>query len=161
MRVLLVRHAEAVDKSAAFGLDDLSRPLSEGGRRCARRAFRRLARCVPPPDVVLSSAAVRAGETARILAQCLHCPQPVRVVPVLNPGARPADLRRVLGALPPDVRRVAVVGHEPDCSAWLAEITADGRLRARMAKGACAEVEMNRIGKGELVFLAPPELLTD
>lgn len=161
MRVLLVRHAEAVDKSVAIGLDDLSRPLSENGRRLARRAFRRLARCIPPPDVVFSSAAVRAEETAHILAQCLHCPQPVRVVPELNPGAGLADLRQALSALPSGVRRVAVVGHEPDCSAWLAEITADGRLRARMAKGACAEVEMHRGGQGELMFLAPPALLAD
>jgi phosphohistidine phosphatase len=110
MRLLIVRHAEAVP-----GSPDELRSLTPEGRERARELGRRLREEGIHPDAVVSSPLLRARETA----QALDLGEP-EVDERLAPGATPFDVRDAAlgrGAL------VLVVGHQPDCSRAVAVLT--------------------------------------
>jgi phosphohistidine phosphatase len=110
MRLLIVRHAEAVP-----GSPDELRSLTPEGRERARELGRRLREEGVHPDAVVSSPLLRARETA----QALDFGEP-EVDERLAPGATPFDVRDAAlgrGAL------VLVVGHQPDCSRAVAVLT--------------------------------------
>lgn len=157
MRVLFVRHAIAADKTGPRG-SDMDRPLTDEGRARARDVFRRLAEIADRPSLILSSQAVRARETADILSLAFGN-APIRESALLNPGTDHHRFVELLAPLHGEHESIAVVGHEPDFSSILARVIGDGVARLEMKKAACAEVEVNRIGKGELLFLAPPRIL--
>lgn len=153
MRVLFIRHAEAVDATTVAG-QDLARPLTDKGRRRMRKGARLLARRYARPDRILSSEAVRARQTADLVAKAFGV-RSVRESALLNPGARPAALRKLLRSLG-SCDLVVLVGHEPDFSAIVADLVSGGRLRMDFGKGACADVELNPRGAGVLrAFLQP------
>jgi phosphohistidine phosphatase len=127
MRLLIVRHAEA-----APGSPDELRSLTPDGREQARRLGESLRADRIEPDAVLSSPLLRARETAQALG--LGDPE---VDDRLAPGATAADIR--------DAARdrggtVVVVGHQPDCSRAVAELT--GREEPAFPPCAHAVVEL-------------------
>ena len=127
MRVFLVRHAEA-----APGEPDELRPLTEAGRTAARIVGEQLA--VEHPDAVVSSPLLRARETAKRIAQAsrLEAETDAR----LAPGADALALRAAVAGRG---ETVVAVGHQPDCSKIVLELT--GR-RVSFAPGALLEVEL-------------------
>jgi phosphohistidine phosphatase len=157
MKVWLIRHAPAVER-AAFAGDDLERPLTEAGRREAQRVFARLALLRRGPEVVVSSEAVRAWETARLLCLAYGLRDFQRTA-ALNPGARFKDLRKVVAGLPKQVGFVALVGHEPDFSEAVARWTSDGALRLDVRKTGLVELEWTPGQPARLVMAVPPDLL--
>jgi phosphohistidine phosphatase len=127
MRLFLVRHAEA-----AAGVPDDLRPLTPAGRDTARRVGTRLA--AEQPDAVLSSPLLRARETAAAIAEAagLEAEADDR----LAPGATTGDVRTVTAGRG---ETVVAVGHQPDCSEIVLELT--GR-EVRFAPGAFHEVRL-------------------
>ena len=67
MRVLFIRHAIALEREE-FLEDDMLRPLSEEGKTKAAKAFGVYKSLFDKPDLILSSEAVRAKETAELLS---------------------------------------------------------------------------------------------
>ena len=111
MRLYLVRHAEAIERSGT--MPDALRYLTPKGRLVFRKVARRVRREGAAPDVVFSSPLVRAVQTAEILAERLKHKGSVIVGKQLSPGFDLKDLRLLLaGAGNP--REAAFVGHEPD-----------------------------------------------
>ena len=159
MRVLFVRHAAAVEKGAFLG-SDLRRPLTDEGRKKAKTAFRALARVCGAPEIIISSQAVRAVETAEILSEAFGGTRMERS-DVLNPGCDFAQFKDMVCSLGEHHDALAVVGHEPDLSVILSHVVAGGHLRVEMKKASCAEVEMNRLGKGELKLLVTAGMLNE
>jgi phosphohistidine phosphatase len=152
MRLLLVRHAAAVDRLAFEG-SDADRPLTPEGARRFRRAARALAARLPDLEAVVSSPLLRARQTADLLAAGL-AGRPERVdLGALEPGARPAAALAWLRTRR-ELQSVALVGHEPHLSrleAWL--LAARERPLAVFKKGGAALIEIpGRIaaGRGEL-----------
>jgi len=154
MKLLLVRHAAAAEPGEFKG-SDLERPLTAEGRKKARQVFERLAALYPDLEWILTSVARRAVETGDILARCVGKARQCQSER-LNPGCGIKDLARAIAELPETPECMAVVGHEPDLSALLAHIAGAGTLRVEFKKAACAEVEINRLCKGELKALLPP-----
>jgi phosphohistidine phosphatase len=109
MRLLIVRHAEAVP-----GEPDELRTLTPAGREHARELGERLRRAGFSADAVVTSPLLRARETATALAL----------------GEPEIDHRLAPGASPDDVRdaafgrggSVVVVGHQPDCGHAVLEL---------------------------------------
>ncbi|HOW96368.1 MAG TPA: histidine phosphatase family protein [Kiritimatiellia bacterium] len=157
MKLLLIRHAAAAEPED-FGGSDLDRPLTDEGRKKARRAFKTLAVLHPDVQLILTSRARRAIETGALLADCLGNPAQV-ASERLNPGCGAEDLVRALAEWPALPEAVAVVGHEPDLSHILGHVAGAGALRVRFKKAACAVAEVNRQLKGELQALLPPAAL--
>jgi len=155
MRVLFIRHAAAADQ-AAFGGSDLDRPLSDEGRKEARKMFKALAGLYPQPNQIVSSKAMRARETAEIACSCFGRAQRIESE-LLNPGSSFKDFRKLIAGLPGQPELVVVIGHEPDFSHILGQIIADGELRIDVKKASCIEVDINRICKGELKLMLSPK----
>ncbi len=112
MRVFLVRHAEA-----APGDPDELRPLTAAGRDAARALGQRLA--TEQPTAVVSSPLLRARETADLIARA--CKLEATADESLAPGANSEGLR---DATRDKGDTVVAVGHQPDCSDIVFELTA-------------------------------------
>lgn len=144
---------------ADFDGPDLLRPLTEQGRLKAKAAFQALARVYGAPDLIISSKAVRARETAEILRGCLGGPA-VADTDLLNPGADDRHFMKALAALAAKHEYVAVVGHEPDFSSIVGVVCGGAGLRIEVKKASCIEVDLNRsLGRGELKAAYPPSAL--
>ena len=111
MRLFLVRHAEA-----APGEPDELRPLTPRGREAARALGEKLA--AERPDAVISSPLLRARETAEQIARAAGAE--VDADDRLAPGATAADVKAAVAGRG---ETVVAVGHQPDCSTIVLELT--------------------------------------
>jgi phosphohistidine phosphatase SixA len=111
VRVFLVRHAEA-----APGEPDELRRLTSAGRDAARALGERLAG--EHPAAVVTSPLLRARETADLIARA--CTLEATADDNLAPGAT-ADALRAAAA--DKGSTVVAVGHQPDCSEIVLELT--------------------------------------
>ena len=127
MRLFLVRHAEA-----APGEPDALRPLTPAGRDAARTLAESLA--AERPDAVLCSPLLRARETAEQIARAAHTT--AEIDERLAPGATADSVRE---AVTGRGETVVAVGHQPDCSEILFDLTGEER---GFAPGASVLVEL-------------------
>ncbi len=160
MKLIVLRHAEAVDAGAHPG-PDAGRPLTEDGREGARRAGRVLEVIDSVPDVILTSPLLRAVQTAEEVAGAVRkAPRP-EVFEPLAAGAEPARLLARLAARAPD-GVVLIVGHEPDLGLLLEEACsgrASGAFPFRKAGLALLEFEgPPSPAGGRLSWLLPPKI---
>jgi phosphohistidine phosphatase len=139
--------------------DDDARELTDRGRAALRAAAPLWRRLNLRPDVVLSSPLPRAFQTAELFCEA------VGGTPITDDGLRPGASWGRLGramAAQQDARRVMFVGHEPDLSAAIVELT--GAASVRMRKGGLACIEFYGVpepGGGEIAWLLDPDLYTD
>ena len=119
MKVFLVRHADAVDRTGS--MPDAVRHLTARGRLSSREAAARLKNEGIGPSRILTSPLVRAVQTADILAEHLVFAGEVIPAPQLSPGFDADALNELLDAFPGD-REVALVGHEPDLGRILSQL---------------------------------------
>jgi len=150
MNLLVIRHDVAEPRDPTASSDaDAERPLSDEGRRRARRVAQALAGQVDRIDVLASSGLRRADETAHALAAELG-DIPVARVAALAPGAKLQAFTAWLGGLD-GAATVAIVGHEPGLSAlvtWLVSGLSTPWLE--LGKGGACLVEIpGRIGPGQ------------
>jgi phosphohistidine phosphatase len=134
--------------------------LTERGREQARAAGIAIRRLQGTFDVVLFSPRVRARQTAELAAEDWSGEQQARLA-VHKPLAGGFDAAQALdelAAVPAD-GRLLVVGHEPDLSRVLGELTG---ARADVKKGGLAIVKLDGIAAhagGELLALLRPREL--
>ncbi len=107
----LVRHGKSSWKDAS--LPDHDRPLNKRGEQDASRMGKRLRHRRPKPEVILSSPAVRAKRTAKILATAIGSPKSGIIVDDLIYAAEPEGLVSVIRGLDNAVDCVMLVGHNP------------------------------------------------
>jgi phosphohistidine phosphatase len=151
-----LRHGKAGSPRAA---NDDARELTAAGMAALRAAAPLFRRLNLRPDVVLSSPLARSQQTAELLCEAIGGSPTVDER--LRPGASWGDLARAMAAHP-DARRVMFVGHEPDFSAAIVELT--GAASVRMRKGGIACLEFYGVpepGGGEIAWLIDPDLYTD
>jgi phosphohistidine phosphatase len=139
MQALIIRHAIAEEPEEFDGPDEF-RPLTRKGRRKMLEAAQGLARLVKRIDVLASSPLIRAVQTAQILADEFH-PAELLQRDELAPGATPEKLlawlaKRDVGST------VALVGHEPNLSKFIAYASTHGRSEfVQLGKGAACMIE--------------------
>lgn len=135
-RLVVMRHAKS-DWSAPVG--DRQRPMTRRGRRQADEAGRWLAEQDWTIDLAVVSPAVRAAGAWEVAAA--HLPEPP---PVTHDEAaytfEGEGLRRLVRALPKEVKVVALVGHNPAVSELVEDVT--GRW-VQMTTSALAVVELD------------------
>ena len=158
MRVLIVRHAIAVERGTP-GIPDDERPLTPEGERRFRKAARGLARIARRPDVILTSPLPRARHTAE-----LACRAWGRVTPTDAPELVAGELDAVAALLDQhrDKRLVALVGHEPSLSAILARLLGareGAALQFRKGGAALVDLPGPAAEGGTLLWFLPPRLL--
>jgi phosphohistidine phosphatase len=158
VELYLLRHADAGDPMTWAG-DDADRPLSEKGRRQAKRLGSLLAGIKLRPDLILTSPKLRAADTAKIVGRA------VSVKPTKDDRlAVSIELRDLASLLAGNARarRVVLVGHDPDLSTLASSLTG---AAIELKKGAIARIDLGaggpKAGGGSLRWLVPPSLLTD
>jgi phosphohistidine phosphatase len=159
--LILLRHAKS-DWAASF-TEDADRPLNRRGREAAEVMGRVLALAGRAPDLVLTSPATRARETADLAAAAGSWEAPVAADPRLSPGS-PAAVVTVVQERAGEARRVMVVGHEPAWSQTAAFLLGGGRLRMATGTAACLEVtSWEDLGPGSctLLWMLAPRLFTE
>jgi phosphohistidine phosphatase len=143
----LLRHAEAEPHGTR---SDSERRLTPRGERQARAAGAALARLDVTFEAVLFSPKVRARQTAELAAELW--PEDQRAVlrehEPLASAFDGAQALEALAQLGPDGRLLAV-GHEPDLSRTVADLTGG---RVDLKKGGLAVVRLEGVG-GELAVL--------
>jgi phosphohistidine phosphatase len=151
----LLRHAEAEPHGTRA---DSERRLTERGERQARAAGVAIGRLAVAFDEILFSPKVRARATAELAAEGWSESQRglLREHPPLAEGFDGAQgLDALAGVASPD-GRLLLVGHEPDLSGLVGELTG-GRIDLK--KGGLAVVRLEGGTGGELVVLLRPREL--
>jgi phosphohistidine phosphatase len=152
----VLRHAHAGDPAAWSG-PDADRPLSDKGERQAERLGAFLAGIDFKPGAIISSPKIRAAQTAERVAAHLGVAVAIdeRLADAVGPAAVEAVLRDA-----GDPSRAVIVGHDPDFSDLVAELT--GADEIPMRKGSLARIDVDRplrAGRGTLRWLVPPDML--
>lgn len=115
--LFILRHAKASSRYPE--LPDRERPLNKRGQWQAPAVGRHIRTIGLTPDLILSSPARRARETAVIVAQECGYDGEVDFVESFYPG-EPEDYIVALGNLPDAAERVMIVGHNPGMECLLA-----------------------------------------
>ena len=149
----LLRHAEAEPHGTR---EDAERRLTERGERQARAAGIAFKRMEATFDAVLFSPKVRARQTAELAAESWGEDERERLTahPPLGGGFDAAQALEAIAAVAAD-GRLLIVGHEPDLSRVVGELTGG---RVDLKKGGLAVVRLEGAG-GELVVLMRPREL--
>jgi phosphohistidine phosphatase len=148
-QIWLLRHGEAVPHESKA---DDERELTARGERQAIAAGEGLARLGLEFAACYSSPKVRAIDTARLACRALNI-EP-EVVESLRAGFDRDDALELLLAHGDDAR-VLVVGHEPDFSQVVHDLTG---ARIDLKKGGLAAVRVQRKSGELLALLRPREL---
>ena len=160
MKILLVRHAIALDRDTP-GVSDPLRPLTEDGVARFRKTARSLGLMVTC-DLVLTSPMLRAKQTAELLARQWPGVATHESAP-LGDGSR-LHFEESLTRLP-KAAIVAAVGHEPYLSEWTSEwLGAPTSEPFAFKKGGAALIEFDKDvaeRTGRLVFFVAPKALRD
>ncbi len=110
-KLTLLRHAKSSWDDTR--LADHDRPLARRGLRDAPRMGERLAKRGLKPDLMLTSSATRARETAELVqAQLNNAPIALRIEPRIY-LARPGELLAVIASVEDAVGSLVVIGHNP------------------------------------------------
>lgn len=149
----LLRHADAEPHGAR---EDSERRLTARGEQQARAAGVALTRLEASFDAILFSPKVRARQTAELAAEGSE-PQQRELARAYPPLARGFDGAQALDALAGlgAEGRVLLIGHEPDLSHVIAQLTG---ARADLKKGGLAVVRLEGAGGELTVLLRPREL---
>jgi phosphohistidine phosphatase len=146
-QLLLLRHAHA--QEAHPGMEDIDRPLSPRGRAEALDAAQCIAEAGLRCDVVLASPAVRATETAHIVAVNLHLPADLRIEPALYPG-EPEALLGSLKQCANELKIVLMIGHNPGLSELAQHFNSAGAAIELRTAGLCAITFADQVSWREL-----------
>jgi phosphohistidine phosphatase len=146
----LLRHGDAEPHGAR---SDFERRLTERGERQAALAGAALAALGVEFELALTSPRARALQTARIACEALGV-SPVEHEPLAGEFGRDQALELLQSAAAGD-GRVLIVGHEPDFSQVVHDLTG---ARVDFKKGGIAAVRLDG-GRGELLTLLRPREL--
>jgi phosphohistidine phosphatase len=148
MKLCFLRHGEADWPN--WDKPDDERPLTEHGRKEMKRVAKFLERVKFAPDAIITSPLPRAAQTAEIVAKRLAID--LTSDPGLAHGFNIERLRRMLAKR--DAECVMIVGHEPEFSQVIGELTGD---KIKISKAGVALLEINRsCTSGMLLWLFPP-----
>ncbi|MFD2569331.1 SixA phosphatase family protein [Spirosoma soli] len=142
----IVRHAKAEDRT--MFMTDHDRELTADGIMAAARIGRYLQEKDVQPDVIVSSTAPRAKDTAKVIAEQINFDTAeIRLDQTLYEGGPKAYLS-VVNALPESTNTAMVVGHNPDVS-YFAEFLTHQSIGS-MSKGAVVAVTFEDIKWAEV-----------
>jgi len=142
MLLFVIRHAKASERDSQVWPDDSMRPLTKGGIRKFERLAEQICEIHEPPQIVLSSSFARAWSTARILSKVARWPDPIRCQSLECDHDDGVEATRAFLALRSE-ESIAIVGHEPMLSDFVAELLGSSGPAIVMNKGGVAILEVN------------------
>ena len=137
MKILLIlRHAKSSWKNP--GLADINRPLNKRGKRDAPRIGMLLREQDLVPDIILSSPAVRARETAQAVSIESGYEYDIEIHDEFYLGD-PYSFIETLTAMPDQIKKALIVAHNPGLEEFLDVLTGES---ARMPTSALAQISL-------------------
>ena len=113
-RLTLMRHADAQWKDPQVA--DFVRPLNRRGHSEAESMAHRLTELTLVPDLIITSSARRAAQTAEIVVQELSLlPRSIRYEEALYLGGA-QDILKLVRTIGPRVSHLMIIGHNPGIS---------------------------------------------
>jgi len=123
MKILyILRHAKSSWKDDS--LADHDRPLNKRGQKDAQSMGKLMKKLEIKPDLILSSSAVRASETARLATEAAEYPGKVQLKDDLY-AFEPGPFLNVLTQLDDQIKSVMLVGHNPAMEELVTGITGE------------------------------------
>ena len=158
LRLYFLRHGKAWSR-ADWREDDDLRPLTDAGEALMRAEGRAMKAMGLAPDVIVTSPLARARRSAEIVAAELGMSDRLLEDRRLASGFDATRLSEIVAREAP-VASLMVVGHEPDFSFTVAELTGGGRVDFK--KGGLARVDVSgpQLDDGILAWLLTPALIT-
>jgi len=158
LRIYFLRHGKALSRADWHEDDDL-RPLTDTGEALVRAEGRAMKAMGLAPDVIVTSPLARARRTAEIVAAELGMSERLVEDRRLAYGF---DARRLAEIVAREAAAASlmVVGHEPDFSATVAELTGGGRVDFKKGGLARVDVRGSQLDDGMLAWLLTPALMT-
>ena len=156
MRLYLLRHGNAEELRA--GRSDRDRRLTPEGITEVEAEAEALRRLRLGLDLILSSPYPRALQTAEIVARALGLTERLRSDARLASGCRFGTVQEIL-AEHSDVRRLMLVGHNPDLSLAAGRLV--GGVGLELKKGGLIRIDLDpdEPGQGVLRWLVTPAIL--
>jgi phosphohistidine phosphatase len=159
--LLLMRHAKSSWKDD--GLKDRKRPLSKRGKKNAPLMGELIKEKELVPQLILCSTAVRARQTAEIVAAACGCAGEIRYLDELY-MAEADEIIDQIRQVPDDFERIMVIGHNPGLESVLPLLT---RTVISLPTAAIADLslpisqwkELNKKTHAELIDLWRPKEL--
>ena len=160
-KLILIRHASAEATNENSG--DIGRHLTDDGRKKSAGMASKLADLQIVPDIIISSPAVRALETAEIFAEILGFPvNQIVQEKVIYDGGDSRDFFGCLDGLDDDIKTAVMVGHNPTLSEFGWYLCP--RFRGNMKKAAMLGIGFDDSdwssiipGRGKLLFYRTSE----
>jgi len=115
-KLLLMRHARSSWDDS--NIPDHERPLKKKGKKDAERMGKMLKSKELQPDLILSSTALRAKQTAEIVAESCKCKKEIIYLDSLY-MAEPSDILNSIEKNGKDKKTIMVIGHNPGLEAFL------------------------------------------
>lgn len=162
MDVFIIRHADAGVRDQDQYPDDRMRPLSPKGRRDMLRVARGMRRLGYTFEKVFDSGYTRARQTSECICRAYELDRAlIGTVAELRPEAEPARTAAAMQKLR-GFRSVALVGHEPHLSKFVAYLLAgDEPIAMDFKKAGVCRIDLTRwTPRGAtLAALFPPKPL--
>lgn len=136
-QLFLLRHAKSSWEDP--DLADFDRPLNGRGRVVAPFMGELIARRTLLPDVIVSSPAKRAAQTAELVKENSGFNVPLRFDERIY-EASPQGLRQVVAELTDDVGSVMLVGHNPGMEGFIRFLTGEDEA---MPTAALAHIDLD------------------
>jgi phosphohistidine phosphatase len=153
--LLLLRHAKSSWKNG--GVKDFDRPLNQRGLKAAPQVGKLIRKRKLKPDLVLSSPAERARQTAQLVLESAGLNVELRYDERIY-EASAARLLEIVSQIEDSADSAMLVGHNPGMEELSEVLTGDGR---HLSTAALACIELNvekwskvRAGAGRLEWLA-------
>jgi phosphohistidine phosphatase len=134
-RLTLIRHAHAMEREPQSS--DFERPLSRRGQAEAEALATCLLAQKLMPDLLVSSPAQRAKQTADTLARELALPAHAVKYEERLYLARPPEILRYIQSIEPRVQHLALVGHNPGLSELARSLAGNATLTELGTAVAC------------------------
>jgi len=136
MILYLIRHGHAENR-LLWDKPDMERPLTKKGVLRAEKAFSKYFKNYDKPELIISSAAMRAFQTADVLHSI--CGVEIMARECLNPGADTQDFEEVIAEFS-YLNSIAIIGHEPDMSEFISDYLSDGEMICEFKKGSICQI---------------------
>lgn len=155
MVIYLIRHAEA--EAAIPGINDSDRSLSEKGKNALLNNFETWKKFIPKFSIIISSPYLRAIQTAEIIAHAYKYPlNKILKNKLLVPGCKSESIIEI--ANEHNIENIAFIGHQPDLSRHVVNLTSSGNFNIGFSPGTIAGLSFSgrvRPVSGILNFLIP------
>jgi phosphohistidine phosphatase len=124
--VILFRHGKA--EEGDFNTRDFDRCLKERGEKDSKMMAQKLIERNTVPQLIIHSGAVRAEQTAEIIAHEIGLSAPMRIVPWIYTGYSTGEFLDLIHSLSGEIDTVAVVGHNPNITEIAVRLCRDFRV---------------------------------